>query len=191
MVSSIFRSRNVQKELHFQILFTVFSISIKRSLSQSQFAYMLPSSPEKSHYVIGGWDPRKTPQSFLRAFAPIFENYLTEAVGRSFQPPLTFELIPTDWRELGNDDNGISAQALVQSAALDFVCKDFHTFLSSIRSSAIWSEIPCPDTDRGYLNCLESIVEVSAVATLNDVVDNITTDAIGSVTRNKNCSQAF
>ena len=36
-------------------------------------------------------------------------------------------------------------------------------------------------TDRGYLNCLEAMLSVAPVASLNDLVTNVSTSAIGSV----------
>ena len=34
-------------------------------------------------------------------------------------------------------------------------------------------------TDRGYLNCLEGMLSVAPVASLNDLVTNVSTSAIG------------
>ena len=83
--------------------------------------YMGPYASDKTHYIIGGWDPNQSMKDFLDSFQPIFQDYLTETVGPLFDPPISFELVPTDWPQLGDDDS-ITSETMMESGELDFVC---------------------------------------------------------------------
>mmetsp|Transcript_16980 Transcript_16980/g.46489 ORF Transcript_16980/g.46489 Transcript_16980/m.46489 type:complete len:142 (+) Transcript_16980:24-449(+) len=71
-------------------------------------------SLSKSTYVIGGFSS-EPPSIFLQKWRPLFEEYLTETVGNSYSPNVSFELIPVDY-------TASSAAKLVTSKGLiDFI----------------------------------------------------------------------
>ncbi len=70
----------------------------------------------KSRYTIGGWIPG-TNATFLKAWTPIFADYLTQEVGSQYSPPVKFEVIPVDY------DAENSSPALARAGKLDFICK--------------------------------------------------------------------
>ena len=84
--------------------------------------YMRPHPADKVKYIIGGWDPNDNVRAFVINYRSVLQEYLTSEVGHLFNPPISFELVPTDWPELGSDDS-IAAETMMDQGALDFVCK--------------------------------------------------------------------
>ena len=106
------------------LLIAIFSFSSFHGLraETDPGLYLKPQPPDKTKYIIGGWDPNDNVQSFLLQYRPVLQDYLTSEVGHLFDPPITFELVPTDWPELGSNDS-ITAQTRMEQGSLDFVCK--------------------------------------------------------------------
>ena len=69
----------------------------------------------KHQYVIGGWIPG-TPDLLIHKWKPILENYISDSVGRLYNPPIDFALIPVDY------EAAQSASDLIMSNQLDFIC---------------------------------------------------------------------
>ena len=55
--------------------------------------------------------------SFLKTWKPIFEQYLTTAVGSLYEPPVTFSLVAADFKEEQ------SFARMITDGLLDFICK--------------------------------------------------------------------
>ena len=70
----------------------------------------------KTRYTIGGWIPG-TNATFLKAWTPIFSDYLTQEVGSQYSPPLQFDVIPVDY------EPEFSSPTLARAGKLDFICK--------------------------------------------------------------------
>jgi hypothetical protein len=75
----------------------------------------------KSRYVIGGWIPG-TNATFLKAWTPIFSDYLNEEVGSQYSPPIRFDVIPVDY------DAENSSPILARAGKLDFICKSSQNY---------------------------------------------------------------
>ncbi len=58
----------------------------------------------------------------FKKWRPAFENYLTETVGRMYDPPISFRLVPADYTANETSEN------LVKSGAVDFMCECFLFF---------------------------------------------------------------
>ena len=69
-------------------------------------------------YTIGGWAVGDE-SNFLKKWRPIFEQYLTTAVGEMYDPPVAsaFSLVAADFQEKQSFTNMIS------DGLLDFICK--------------------------------------------------------------------
>ena len=80
--------------------------------------YMIPD-PGDTKFLIGGWGPGDTPNNFLRRYKPIFQDYLTAKIGHLYDPPISFDIIATDW---GSDETTTS-HVLIEKGELDFTCK--------------------------------------------------------------------
>ena len=70
----------------------------------------------KSEYVIGGWVPGET-DIFLKLWKPVFETYLTESVGREFDPPISFHLMAVDQTKQSTTGE------MVNAGKIDFLCE--------------------------------------------------------------------
>ena len=55
--------------------------------------------------------------NFLKIWKPIFEQYLTTAVGPLYESPVTFSLVAADFQ----DEQSFSR--MISNGLLDFVCK--------------------------------------------------------------------
>ncbi len=78
-------------------------------------------SVDGTEYTIGGWTPGDE-STFLRLWGPIFEEYLTTAVGAMYEPPATFKLVAADFGEQQ------SFSKLFSEDQLDFVCTFFEVY---------------------------------------------------------------
>ncbi len=74
------------------------------------------SVPVKTEYVIGAWGPGEWDTNY-RKWEPIFETYLTENVGRLFDPPISFKLVAVD------QSNETSNQEMIRAGKIDFLCE--------------------------------------------------------------------
>ena len=81
---------------------------------------MIPDAGENK-FLVGGWGPGDTQSNFLRRYKPIFQDYLTEKIRHLYDPPISFEIIATDW---GSDENTTS-HVLIERGILDFTCEPF------------------------------------------------------------------
>ena len=79
------------------------------------------AQPKKSQIFIGGWTT-DSPEHFLSKFKPLFETYLNEYVGYSWNPPIEFSLIPGDYSEEQ------SFEKLMSEGQLDFACTSSFVF---------------------------------------------------------------
>ena len=70
----------------------------------------------KTEYVIGGWGPAEWSILYTK-WQPIFEIYLTETVGRHYDPPISFKLVAVDQTEESSTGEMISA------GKIDFLCE--------------------------------------------------------------------
>ena len=73
---------------------------------------------QQQHFVIGGWIPG-TESTFLERWKPLFADYLTDAVGNLYDPPLNFTVIPVDYRL------ETRMTTLLSQGLLDFACEYF------------------------------------------------------------------
>ena len=78
-------------------------------------------SGECKVYTIGGWMAGDE-STFLRLWRPIFEQYLTTAVGALYEPPVSFSLVAADFQEQQR------FASMIADELLDFVCKLFRTY---------------------------------------------------------------
>ena len=75
-------------------------------------------------FTIGGWMAADE-STFLQLWRPIFEQYLTTAVGTLYDPPVSFSLVPADFKEQQ------SFLKMIAEGLLDFVCKFFEPTISN------------------------------------------------------------
>ena len=73
-------------------------------------------SSSKVDYVIGGNVPG-TPAQLLQRYTPVLSTYLTDTVGRLYDPPLKFSLIPVDYA------SNATMTTFINAGMLDFVCE--------------------------------------------------------------------
>jgi hypothetical protein len=76
----------------------------------------------KTEYAIGGWGPGEWDILYTK-WMPIFETYLTETVGRHYDPPISFKLVAVDQTE------GSSTQNMIEEGKIDFLCEWLDLFL--------------------------------------------------------------
>ena len=88
------------------------------------------SVPVKTEYVIGAWGPGKWDTNY-REWKPIFETYLTESVGRLFDPPISFKLVAVDQSE------ETANQKMIRAGEIDFLCELLDLFHTSIVMTVI------------------------------------------------------
>ncbi len=70
----------------------------------------------KSEYVIGGWYAGDWKILYTK-WKPIFETYLTETVGRLYDPSISFKLVAVDQNE------ETSTETMVKAGKIDFLCE--------------------------------------------------------------------
>jgi hypothetical protein len=90
---------------------SVYNLALLLFLSPSSALVLL-----KREYAIGIWS-NGDPDVVLMRWKPIFETYLTETVGRSYDPPISFRLVTVDFSE------DQTTEDLITSGAIDFLCK--------------------------------------------------------------------
>ena len=87
------------------------------------------SSLPKREYGIGGWIPGNA-ELLFKKWKPVFETYLAESVGRLYDPPISFKLIPADFTA------DATSEKLIRSGTVDFVCKYFCQIRQIIAATA-------------------------------------------------------
>jgi hypothetical protein len=70
----------------------------------------------KTEYVVGGWGPGEWDSTYTK-WKPIFETYLTETVGRHYDPPISFKLVAVDQTEESATLN------MIKTGEIDFLCE--------------------------------------------------------------------
>jgi len=78
------------------------------------------SHAEEHTIVVGGWLPQDV-EGITRTLAPVFQDYLTEAVGSSMDPPVKFVFKPVDM------DEGSSSRRFISEQGLDILCNFFYS----------------------------------------------------------------
>jgi hypothetical protein len=77
------------------------------------------SAVGKSRYTIGGWIPG-TNATFLKAWTPIFVDYLSQEIESKYSMQIRFDVISVDY----DVDN--SSPNLARAGKLDFICKSWN-----------------------------------------------------------------